>query len=176
MTDQSKKDREFIELLMKNQKRIYNFILLLVPNYSHADDLMQETVSVMWRKFDTYEPGTNFTAWAIKIARYKIANFRRKLQPTTVQFSEESVQSILRESHAVFRERQERVTALQQCLAKLSNGDRKLIALRYKRDIPCTKISEITGRSVNGLYHTFARIHRILLQCIQRAMDFEEIA
>ena len=54
------KDTQFLDLLMRNQKRIYNFILLLVPNYSDADDLMQETVSVMWSKFDSYEPGYSF--------------------------------------------------------------------------------------------------------------------
>jgi hypothetical protein len=43
MSDSSKTN-EFLHLLMANQKRIYTFILALVPNHQDADDLFQETV------------------------------------------------------------------------------------------------------------------------------------
>ncbi|MCK4629078.1 MAG: hypothetical protein KAT56_08735, partial [Sedimentisphaerales bacterium] len=55
----------FLKLLMANDKRIYAFILTLVPGRIDADDLMQETVTIMWRKFDDFEPGRDFVAWGI---------------------------------------------------------------------------------------------------------------
>lgn len=65
MTDKDKtlQDDRFLRLLLKSQSSIYAFILVLVHDQNDADDIMQETVTLMWRKFSTFEPGTNFTAW-----------------------------------------------------------------------------------------------------------------
>ena len=172
MKKTDKKDNVFLELLLKYHKRIYNFILLLVPNYPDADDIMQETVSVMWSRFDEFEPNSNFAAWGMQIARYKIYNFRK--QNKRQQFSEESLKMIQQASCGVLDTKVEQNDALQRCLVKLPERDRKLITLRYMREMSFKRISEITGRSVNGLYHTVARIHRVLLHCIHRVMTAEE--
>ena len=39
----------FLALLMSNQRRVHAFILSLVPNRNDADDLLQESIVVMWR-------------------------------------------------------------------------------------------------------------------------------
>ena len=72
--------------------------------------------------------------------------------------------------------RQVRVDALQKCLLKLKEYDRYLISLRYEQENPVKKIAEITGRSADGLYHTMARIHKTLLQCIHRTLNVWETA
>ncbi len=55
MDSNNKKTKIFLSLLMANQRRINSYILSVVPNFSDADDIMQETISVMWRKFDRFE-------------------------------------------------------------------------------------------------------------------------
>ncbi|MBI9017508.1 MAG: RNA polymerase subunit sigma-70, partial [Phycisphaerae bacterium] len=57
-----------MRLFLDHQKKIYSFILMMSPNWCDADELMQETSAVMWQRFDTFEVGTNFVAWGIKIA------------------------------------------------------------------------------------------------------------
>jgi len=49
--EKSNKD-DFISLFLSNQRRIFTFILMFVPNRSDAEDLMQETASWMWKNFD----------------------------------------------------------------------------------------------------------------------------
>jgi RNA polymerase sigma-70 factor (ECF subfamily) len=61
-------NKDFLRLLMANQNRIYAFILTLVPNWSDADDIMQEAAETMWSKFQQSQPINNFSAWGIKIA------------------------------------------------------------------------------------------------------------
>ncbi len=46
MSDSSKTN-EFLRLLMAHQRRIYAFILTMVPNHGDAEDLFQETVLLM---------------------------------------------------------------------------------------------------------------------------------
>ena len=80
MSEQEIKDMggRFTALLLQNQKRIYGLILSLVPNGPDADDIMQEACSVMWKKFETFEEGTNFAAWALRIAALVLAMGRQK--------------------------------------------------------------------------------------------------
>ena len=81
----------FLHLLMANHRRIYAFILGMIANRSDADDLMQETTTVMWRKFGEFEGGTDFVAWGVTIAKYRILNYRQKNRHTRIQFSDEAV-------------------------------------------------------------------------------------
>jgi DNA-directed RNA polymerase specialized sigma24 family protein len=50
-----------------------------VPHVHDADDLFQNGVTVMRRKFDPFEPGANFAAWGVLIMRYEILVYRRSL-------------------------------------------------------------------------------------------------
>ncbi len=160
--------KAFLSLFVKNQKRIYQYILALCPNYQDADDIFQETVGLMWEKFNEYEEGTNFTAWAAQIARFKVLNRRRK--KGAMWLSEEAMDSIQALTDTYSDNYELRLEALQKCLLKLPEKERALIALRYEHNKRCTSIAQITNRSVNGIYNTMARVHRSLRQCVQRAL------
>ena len=77
MNDQQR-NREFMRLFSQYSRAIYSHILTLVMNEADADELYQETSIVLWEKFEEFEPGTNFLAWASHIAYYKTLNFRRQ--------------------------------------------------------------------------------------------------
>jgi len=70
--------KAFLALLVPNQMRIQAFILTLVPNVADAEDIYQETVYVMWDKISTFEIGTDFVAWAVTIAKFKILELLRR--------------------------------------------------------------------------------------------------
>ena len=72
---------------MSNQKRIYAFILGMVPNYQDAEDLFQETILVMWSKFDQFQRGTSFASWGATVAKYQILNARRRKTAQNLQFN-----------------------------------------------------------------------------------------
>ena len=164
------RDKQFLSLFMANERRIYNFILSLVGNYSDADDLMQETAVVMLSRFDEFESGGNFAAWGMQVARYKILNFRKRKGNKLRSFSSDSFEKILFQSEALIERDDERMRALQDCLLKLNDNDRRLISMRYENETTTKEVAERIGRSVEGLYQSLARIHRLLLQCINRTL------
>ena len=59
---------EFIALLTSNQSRLYAYVLSLVGDRQQAQDVMQETNIVLWRKASQFTLGTNFGAWMLKVA------------------------------------------------------------------------------------------------------------
>lgn len=169
------RDKQFLSLFMANERRIYNFILSLVGNYSDADDLMQETAVVMLNRFDEFEGSGNFAAWGMQVARYKILNFRKRRSNKLRLFSSDAFEKILVQSEVMIERDDERMRALQDCVLKLNENDRKLISMRYENEITTKEVAERIGRSAEGLYQSLARIHRLLLHCIRRTLAAWEI-
>ena len=95
---ESTKVNEFLRLIMVNQKPIYALILGMIPNRDDAEDIFQETVLVMWSKFDSFEQGTNFVAWGMKIAKYKILQAHRQAVRHNFQFSQAALESLQHKS------------------------------------------------------------------------------
>jgi RNA polymerase sigma-70 factor (ECF subfamily) len=170
------KANEFLQLMMKHQRQIYAFIQGMVPNRPDADDLFQETILLMWSRFDGFERGTNFTSWGVTMAKYTIFTARKRHARHHRQFSPE-VQALLeRQSDRVFPHFDRRSSALRRCLDKLSERDSELIRLRYEEERPIKEIAEQRGRSLQSVYKRMARIHTLLLDCIRRTLGREEFA
>ncbi len=58
----------FVSQFTVAHRRIYAFILTLLPNRSEADEVMQETSLVLWRQFDQFDPQRDFVRWACGVA------------------------------------------------------------------------------------------------------------
>ena len=167
---------EFLRLLMANQKRIYAFILALVPNHGDAEDLFQETVLLMWSKFGGFTRGTNFAAWGIAVAKYQILNARKRHSTRQLRFSQVALELLETDSADFVDQIDLRMQALRDCVRKLRQADYELIRMRYEDEVAIKAIAERMGRSVQSVYKRMARVHDALLRCIRRAIGREEFA
>lgn len=165
--------REFVRLLTANQHRVYAFILTLVPDWSVAEDILQDTSEVMWVKYAQVRPVTDFTAWAIRIAHNKVLNYLTKKTNTRVLFSSELLEEVAQRAELACGQMDERLAALRQCVAKLSDFDRSLIRLRYENNQTIKQIAQEAGRPIHGMYKRMMRIHEALIRCIRYRMTME---
>ena len=167
------RDREelFLKLFLENQRRIYAFILALVPVPSDADDLLQETAAVMWRKLDEFKRGSDFIAWAISIARYQVLAFRKTQMRNRFRFSEVTYEALADQITPSSLGTDERGDALEGCLKKLNEKDRELIRLRYQPDASVQEVADRVGRSLKAVYRSLSRIHAQLLSCIRKSLS-----
>jgi len=175
MTEASKTN-EFLRLLMANQKRIYAYILGMVPNHQDADDLFQETVLVMWSKFDSFTRDTGFAAWGITVARYQILSARKRYSMRSQQFSQAALDLLEAESPHFIEQIDSWMEALRKCVRKLNQRDYDLIRMRYENEVAIKVIAERVGRSVQSVYKRIAHIHDALMKCIRRTISGQELA
>jgi RNA polymerase sigma-70 factor (ECF subfamily) len=178
MTEKNQKNNldhaEYIRLLMNNQVRISTYIQSLVQNFQDAEDIFQETATIAWEKFEEYQTGTNFTSWAITIARYRIQYYWHKNKKSIVHYSDTAVKSI---EDYISKDTQKTSTDqahLDTCMQQLSEQDLRLIRMRYSRKITTKAMADELGRSIHGLYSTLSRIHVVLAECVQRHKLVEE--
>jgi RNA polymerase sigma-70 factor (ECF subfamily) len=165
---------EFVELYTSHFPRLQFYVMALLPAANDAADVLQETSLVLWRKFDTYVPDSNFFAWACKIARLQVMKFRER-QGRSAQLFELSVLEKLADQ--AFREASvssSRLSALDECIKKLSESDRSLIRQRYQPGVSVEALARDYGRTANSLSQSLARIRRALLACVERAVALEQ--
>ncbi len=164
----------FLHLYGSNQKRIYAFILTLVSNWDDADDLMQATIGLMWQKFGEYELGTNFSAWGIRIARYKVMEYYRKQSRSRINFSNDVLEAVMSRAEQVNESADKRLLALNKCMSKLTQRDQELVGIRYAEGMTMKSLSQRVGRPVHGLYKAMGRIHNTLMLCVRKTVTAEE--
>lgn len=168
--------RLFVRLLAQNERRVYGYILRLVPLWSEADEVLQETNIRLWEEFDRFEPGTNFAAWAIRVAHYQVLTWRKRRSRSRLVFSDEAIQAIADESAAQAAEVDSRQVALAECLKKLSTRNRDLILRCYADGSTIRGVAEQLGRSAEAVYKAAQRIRLTLHQCIEQRLQMEEHA
>ena len=156
---------------MRHQQEIYAYVLTLVPHVHDADDLFQNGMTVMWEKFDQFKLGTNFAAWAIRIMRYKILEYRRNAALAKRVLMEDSLfEALMDHIPAIQDEAATRIEALRKCQTLLDDRAKRIIKMRYERNAPVDEIASYLRLSRRQVYHVLGRINSVLLRCMRRTM------
>lgn len=169
-------DSELISLFTKSQRRLYLFILHATGNPDQAEEILQETNVVILTKLDQFQRGTNFHAWVCQIAHYEILKFRQRRHRSKLIFSDEFLQHIVSATLTPddgLAEHKQR--ALRTCLNKLRPRDREIIEQRYNPDVSTQELSERLHRPANSIYQSIGRIRKILLECIRRELNLDQL-
>jgi RNA polymerase sigma-70 factor (ECF subfamily) len=165
----------FCELLTRYQGQLRGYILALVRNREDADDLFQATSLVLWRRFDTFEPESNFFAWARRTAEFTVRNFWRTNQTRSIPRSEIFLDALATSEPAIGSDSFDSyVEKLRDCMEKLCSEDRNLLKLSYMNEMGVQQIADSIARSRQSVGRSLMRIRQSLLRCIQSHLNQEE--
>lgn len=167
---------EFVRLLTEAQGTVYGYIVSLIPDRNRARDLLQETNITLWRKADNFEEGTNFNAWACRVAYFHVLAFRRKMAREKLVFDDDILDYLAERNDERIAEEgvRDRNNALRQCLQKLPEHHRKLVEARYQPGASVQKIATEANRTVGAISQTLYRIRHNLMICIEKTLATRE--
>lgn len=174
--DVASPEGEFVQLFSRHQRRLYLYILAQVGNPTDAEEILQETNLVVWRKSDQFELGTNFFAWSCRIAGYEVLKYRDRRRKDKLLFSEKFLEAVSEEVERDQSRLDDRRKALEVCLGKLRSDDRELIRHRYAGGKNGKAVAEMLDRPANSVYQSLGRIRRALLLCIRKRLAAVEAA
>ena len=163
---------EFARLFARHARQVYAFIMTLVFTHHDAEEVFQNTNVVLWNKFADFRPGSNFFAWASRIAYFEVLNLMK--QRRVPLLSGQAIDALASEATALSEQSIARMDALSECLSRLTTADREIIQDRYFRQRPPKQIAEIHARSLDSIYRALSRIHNLLLNCVERTLAREE--
>lgn len=158
----------FVQHFSANARRIHAYIYTLLPRWSDADDVFQETSRVLWEKFGDFTLDTDFFVWAREVARYQVLAFRQRQARSRIVFSDEFLEVVA----AATAEHSERLEAeqraLTECIEKLKGSQKKLVLLRFSVGSTTKSVAAQLGMSIAAVYKSLNRIQDILLHCVGR--------
>ncbi|MEO6742799.1 MAG: sigma-70 family RNA polymerase sigma factor [Chthoniobacteraceae bacterium] len=164
---------EFIGHVTRAQRVLHAFILSMVRNAADADDVLQETNIVLWRKAGEFDPTREFMPWAMRCAQWQAMAHLKKRQRSRVTFDDELLALVADEAVAEFTEADARRVALAGCLQKLPDEQRALIAQRYEPGGSVNEMAAERGSTPKALSEMLRRIRHSLMLCIEHTIAKE---
>jgi RNA polymerase sigma-70 factor, ECF subfamily len=161
----------FLRLLTQNERRVYAFILSLIPNWADADEILQETNVRLWKEFGRFAPDSDFGAWACTVARFQVMTWRTHRKRDRIQFGDAFIEAVASETRVISEEADERRVALARCIEQLTPVNRDLLRAYYAAETQATEVAKRFNRSMAALYKALSRIRRFLHGCINRQIE-----
>lgn len=169
---------EFVTLLTSAQMRLYAFICTLVIDRADADEVLQETNLALWQQSERFQPGTDFLAWACRVAHFRVLRLRDLRKRERVQLDDTVIELLATESieeqrlHArlAAEDYERRRLALVACLEELSERNRSALTMRYQGGHSLTAIGDQFGRTANAVAQLLHRIRSALRDCVDQRL------
>jgi RNA polymerase sigma-70 factor (ECF subfamily) len=162
----------FTNLFEADRKRLYAYIFAFVTNAAAADDIFQETSMVLWREFEKFTPGTNFSKWANGIAFNRIREYRRANKKKMIGLSEEVLEALV-EVQNQEQEKEKKWQVLQICRAALPDHIQNLYEDFYVKNLKAQEIAEQSGRSIFAIRKSIHKLRKVLFDCVEQKMRGE---
>lgn len=167
------KDRheEFVSALTAAYDKLFGYLLSLLGRWHDAQDVLQRSSLVMWQKFETFEVGTDFVAWASTICFYEAKNFLRQSSRSPLKFDDELLAILAWERLDDLEFQRHRISALEECLKKVRPAERELLQAAYVEPGKIVELATRLGRAPRTLYNKLNLLRQRLVECVQRRLQ-----
>ena len=118
---------------------MFAYIFSLLGNRTQAEDVMQETNAILWRKAHEFKLGTNFGAWMLRVAYFQVMAHRRKITRDRHVFDDDFIADISDD-------------AQQQSESHEENNDYRRLYRETERTLPETHPPSIHRRCYSEIY------------------------
>lgn len=165
---------DFVSLLTRHQGSLRAYLVSLMPGDPQVNDVLQETNITLWKKRESFQLGSNFTAWSFAVARFSVKEHRARhyRDQRRLVFSDALLEIVsLTPDEAAPDELDGRHGALERCLGKLPEADRAIVNARYTKGTNLEEHALEVGRSAGSLRVALFRIRAALRKCIRRQLS-----
>ena len=161
----------FVGLITANYDHLRRYIYTLLPHEEDSKDVLQEVCLALSRKFHEYDRSRPFLPWACRFAYLKVLKFYEQQRPRRMpQLPVEVLELLARDRESEEPALAERLAALDRCLEKLTDRDRRLIQARYVDRIPADEIAGLFTQSRRTMFRNLERVRRLLFECVDRSV------
>lgn len=167
-----------VRLLMEHRATLFSYVYTAVRDFDLAEEVFQEVSVAVCESHASFEPGTNFCAWAREIARPRILAQWRSAGRFPGLLTDEALMQI-EAGFADVEKRwatRDRIAALRKCLSTLSPTVRRMLELRYVSQLSLSDLATRLDRKGEGVRKALYRTRQSLRECIERRLRAEERA
>ncbi len=152
-------EKEFIEIIKKNEGIIYKITLLYADNKEDKEDLYQEIICQLWKSFGSFKQQSKISTWLYRVALNTALTHIKKEKRKVNQISFDS--SLLQVMDLKDSGLEEQIQLLYKHIRMLNSIERGIILL-FLEDNSHKEIATITGFSISNIGTKLGRIKQKL--------------
>lgn len=160
----------FIETLTENQLALRAFIGSSVGEHADAQDVLQKTNIILWKKSSQWDESTPFLRWAFAVARYEVLAHFRGLSREKLIFNEDVILLMADEAETTASNVSEQAEALKHCLSRLNAKHRHLLNSKYLLNRTIQQMSEELKTTEDSVKSLLYRLRSKLSACVKNKM------
>lgn len=159
---------EFLGLITEFQGRLFGFLLSLLGDPDQANEVLQETNLVLWKKSDEFRSGSDFKAWSFRVAHFQVMAFRQRQVRDRLVFDDAALEQITCEAGIRDEAYEERMKHLESCIVSLPDRSREVLGKFYEGGESLTAIAEALKSTANAVGQMLFRIRKSLVECVTK--------
>ncbi len=168
-------DEAYGELVRRYQARLRAYTARYVFDSNDVFEIVQDAFLNAYRHMDRFEEGRPFYPWLRSICHNLVMNYFRS-QKTRKNINIQLVDDAICERVADHRDMDDghdadRIAALRDCVAELSESQQKLIRDRYHAGVAVKDIASMLKATATSISMRLGRIRTKLRQCMVRRME-----
>ncbi|MBT2698897.1 RNA polymerase sigma factor SigX [Bacillus sp. ISL-40] len=174
-------DSVFDELYQKYHHDVFQFLLYMVRNKEHAEDLVQEVYIRVFKSYRRFEGKSSEKTWLFSIARNVAIDFFRKQKGWKERLLEKFDWSTdqLKDGYPIPEEitvQKEEIRWVYNCLEYCTMDQRAVIILRYIQDLSIAETAQALGWTESKVKTTQHRSLKVLKKHMEMSYQKEGAA
>ena len=144
----------------------------MVGDYTAAEDIVQDAMLVVVKKFDQFNEGTSILAWCRSIVRLEVLRFKKRRerdQNLAAKLLDDAVDAAFDEFQHPGRESEEAVyrQALRHCLDNVNERNRIVLKARFLDGLGYQGIADLAGMRLEAVRKALFRLKKQLRTCVE---------
>ena len=162
---------EFNEMFRRNEAIVYNFIRYRILDKSLAQDVLQETFYLAYKKWDILKDHPNQTGWLLETARYKIQEFNRKIKKLECEISLDDHDD---HEHVVAKDEYGKAELDMVLEAELDEEEKTRFSRYFVAGYKISEMAKLENISENNMSVRLSRLRGKIAQCLYDGKIFDK--
>ena len=144
----------------------------VLGNYTAAEDVVQEAMLVVVKKFDQFQEGTSMLAWCRAIVRLEVLRMKQQWQRDRT-LAERLLDDAVDAAFDEFQTARRRDDAdswrqvLERCLERVPKRGRSVLKARFVDELSYRQIAERVGMTIEAVRKALFRLKKQVRSCVE---------
>ena len=175
MHDSDEKRDRLLKEAFQYRVQLIAYARSLLNSYSAAEDVVQDAMLVVVRKFDQFTEGTSMLAWCRSIVRLEVLRLKQKRQrerSLTDRLLDDAIDAAFEEQQAEHVEDCSAMSrdVLENCLQKVSARGQDVLKARLVDGLSYAQIGERVDMTLEAVRKMLFRVRKQVRGCVEAGM------
>jgi RNA polymerase sigma-70 factor (ECF subfamily) len=166
-----KKDR-VMKAALDCRTELIAYARSLLGNYAAADDVLQEALLVVFKKFDQFQEGTSMLAWCRSIVRIEVLRAKQRHQGERTlaeRLLDDAIDAAFDEFQTARRQDDAESwrDALRGCLERVPQLGQSVLRARFADELSYQQTGERLGMTIEAVRKALFRLKRQVRSCVE---------